>query len=51
MNDQDDSIIGFIYNAVKQDAELLNKYYYLRDRMEMAIKHNGCKVSEKNESY
>lgn len=37
--DQDDSVIGFISNKL-EEKELLNKYYHLRDKLEMEIQHN-----------
>jgi len=38
--DKDDSIIGIISNTLEQEVELLNKYYHLREKLEMKIEHS-----------
>ncbi|OUS75743.1 hypothetical protein B1748_15045 [Paenibacillus sp. MY03] len=35
----DDSVIGLISNNLEDEDELLNRYYHLRDRLEMKIEH------------
>ncbi|MFC4777285.1 hypothetical protein ACFO9Q_10875 [Paenibacillus sp. GCM10023252] len=39
-DDKDDSIIGIISNTLEQEVELLDKYYHLREKIEMKIEHN-----------